>query len=44
MPTRASVGTVAATDADDDTLTYWLTSAGTDHEAFTIDAEGEIQV
>ena len=40
----ASVGTVAATDADDDALTYWLTSAGTDHEAFTIDAEGEIKV
>ena len=40
----ASVGTVAATDADDDALTYWLTSAGTDHEAFTIDAEGGIKV
>ena len=36
------VGTVAATDADDDTLSYSLT--GTDASDFAIDADGEITV
>ncbi len=38
------VGTVAATDGDGDTLTYSLTSAGTDHDSFAIDGEGAITV
>ena len=36
------VGTVAATDADDDTLSYSLT--GTDASNFAIDSDGEITV
>ena len=36
------VGTVAATDADDDTLSYSLT--GTDASNFSIDSDGEITV
>ena len=36
------VGTVAATDADNDTLSYSLT--GTDNSDFAIDADGEITV
>ena len=36
------VGTVAATDADDDTLSYTLT--GTDASDFSIDSDGEITV
>ncbi len=40
----AAVGTVAATDADGDTLTYSLLSAGSDHNSFTIDASGNIKV
>ena len=36
------VGTVAATDADNDTLSYSLT--GTDAENFSIDADGQITV
>ena len=36
------VGTVAATDADNDTLSYSLT--GTDADKFDIDADGEITV
>ena len=36
------VGTVAATDADNDTLTYSLT--GTDASTFAIDANGQITV
>ena len=36
------VGTVAATDADNDTLTYSLT--GTDNANFAIDSDGEITV
>ncbi len=43
-PDGASVGTVAATDAEGDTLAYWLTSAGTDHGSFTIGDTGEIRV
>ena len=40
----ATVGTVAATDSDGDTLTYSLTSSGTDHDSFTIDSSGNIKV
>ena len=40
----ATAGTVAATDADGDTLTYSLTSGGTDHESFTIDGAGVVKV
>ena len=36
------IGTVAATDADNDTLSYSLT--GTDASSFTIDSDGEIAV
>ena len=36
------IGTVAATDADDDTLSYSLT--GTDASNFSIDSDGEITV
>ena len=39
----ASVGTVAATDADGDTLTYWLAPGG-DASRFTISSTGEIKV
>ena len=39
-----AVGTVAATDADGDVLTYSLTSSGTDHDAFAIDGDGAITV
>ncbi|MYA42542.1 MAG: hypothetical protein F4Z31_12405, partial [Gemmatimonadetes bacterium] len=39
----ASVGTVAATDADGDTLTYSL-APGTDASSFTISSTGEINV
>ena len=38
----ASVGTVAATDGDGDTLTYSLT--GADADTFTISSSGEIEV
>ena len=40
----ATVGTVAATDSDGDTLTYSLTSSSTDHNSFTIDSSGNIKV
>ena len=39
---NTGVGTVAATDADDDTLSYSLT--GTDAGNFSIDADGQITV
>ena len=35
---------VAATDEDIDELTYLLTSSGADHDSFTIDSGGQIQV
>ena len=38
------VGTVAATDPDDDTLTYTLTSPGGGHNSFRIDGDGRITV
>ena len=46
---NASEGTdvglpVSATDADNDTLTYSLTSSGSDHDSFTIDSDGQIKV
>ena len=43
-PADTTVGQVAATDDDADTLTYSLTSAGTDHDSFTIDGTGTIKV
>ena len=41
---QAAVGELAATDEDGDDLTYWLTSGGEDHDAFTIDGAGAIRV
>ena len=35
---------VAATDVDNDPLTYSLTSSGSDHDSFTIDSDGQIKV
>ena len=40
----AAVGTVAATDADGDALTYSLTSGGADDAPFAIDGDGNITV
>ena len=39
-----AVGTVAATDPNDDPLTYALTSSGGDHHSFAIDGTGAITV
>ena len=38
------LGAVSATDADGDTPSYSLSSAGGDHESFAIDGEGRIRV
>ena len=43
-PAGTAVGTVAATDAEGDELTYSLTSAGTDHDSFAIGSGGAITV
>ena len=43
-PAGARVVSVAADDPEGDTLTYSLSSGGTDHEAFDIDGEGQITV
>ncbi|MCY4373994.1 MAG: fibronectin type III domain-containing protein [Spirochaetaceae bacterium] len=43
-PSGATVGTVAASDGDGDSLTYSLTSDGDDHGSFSIDAAGSITV
>ncbi len=43
-PSGATVGTVAASDEDEDSLTYSLVSVNDDHDSFSIDGAGSITV